>query len=66
MTIINISKKSKITILSIIGILIIALSFTYAYMGPVIGDRARTKVDIISSSLDKMDFEQGTDRKSVV
>ncbi len=57
---INVSRKSKITILSIIGILIIALSLTYAYMAPHIGKAATTKVDIVSGSLDKMDFEQGT------
>ena len=45
--------------LTLIGLLIIALSIAYAYMAPLIGESAKTKVDIISSTLDKLTFEQG-------
>ncbi len=52
-------KQNQTILLSIIGILILVLSFAYAYMAGIIGDSAKTSVQVLSNLSDKLTFEQG-------
>ena len=53
------SNKTKIVTLSILGILIIILSFSYAYFNPIIDSEKSTRVEVVAKTIDQLMFIQG-------
>ena len=55
----KISKKTKIITLSILGLLIIVLSFSYAYFKPILDTEKSTRVEVVAKTIDQLMFIQG-------
>ena len=55
----RIGKKTRLITLSILGILIIVLSFSYAYFKPILDKEKSTRVEVVAKTLDQLMFIQG-------
>ncbi len=55
----KINNKTKTILLSVIGLLILVLSFAYAYMTSFIDEESRTRVEITGNTLDDLSFQIG-------
>lgn len=55
----KINNKTKIVILSILGILIIVLAVSYAYFKPILDAEKSTRVEVVAKTIDQLMFIQG-------